>query len=74
MSEICEDVRKGRTADPNLFQSTVAASDLSQISHPVSLLSLRICKQSVHGYCLWKLSHNKFGKEVKIQSNCLILQ
>lgn len=66
--ETCQrSVKKGRTADPILFQNTVAASDLSQFSHPVSLLSHCICKhRSAHGYCLWKLSHKKFGKEGKI--------
>lgn len=58
-------VRKGKTADPILFQSAMVASDLSQISHPVSLTSLCICKQSVHGYYLWKLSHKGFAKRSK---------
>jgi len=59
--------RKGQTADPIWFQSTTAPSDLSQISHLVSLLSLCICKhQSGHGYCLQKISCKNLAKEVKI--------
>lgn len=59
--------RKEKTADPVWFRSTMAASDLSQTSHLVSLLLLCICEhQSAHGYCLRKLSCKNLGKEVKI--------